>query len=38
MYLTNIENAKLIIQTETDLEFKDMAREELEEFQRQSWI
>ena len=32
--LENIENAKSILQTETDAEFKDMAREELEEFQR----
>ena len=32
--LTNIENAKLIIQTEKDLEFKEMAREELEDFQK----
>ena len=32
--LDNIENAKSILQTETDAEFKDMAREELEQFQR----
>ena len=32
--LANIENAKLIIQTEKDLEFKDMAREELEDLQK----
>ena len=32
--LNNIDNAKLIIQTEKDLEFKDMAREELEDFQK----
>ena len=32
--LNNIDNAKLIIQTEKDLEFKEMAREELEDFQK----
>lgn len=32
--LTNIENAKKIIQTESDLEFKEMAREELDDFQK----
>ena len=36
--LNNIDNAKQIIQTEKDLEFKEMAREELEDFQKQSWI
>ena len=32
--LNNILNAKSIIQTENDTEFKEMAREELEELQR----
>ena len=32
--LTNIENAKNIIQNESDLEFKEMAREELDDFQK----
>ena len=32
--LNNIDNAKLIIQTEKDLEFKEMARKELEDFQK----
>ena len=32
--LNNILNAKSIIQTENDNEFKEMAREELEELQR----
>ena len=32
--LNNIDNAKLIIQTEKDLEFKEMEREELEDFQK----
>ena len=32
--LANIENAKLIIQTEKDLEFKDKAREELDRLQK----
>ena len=32
--LDNILNAKSIIQTENDTEFKEMAREELEELQR----
>ena len=32
--LANIESAKSIIQTEKDPEFKEMAREELEEFQQ----
>ncbi|MDG1797103.1 MAG: peptide chain release factor 1 [Flavobacteriales bacterium] len=32
--LTNIENAKNILQNESDLEFKEMAREELDDFQK----